>query len=191
MANFSESITPELKQFLESSPLFFVATAPLSADGRVNLSPKGHDTLRVLNPKQVAYLDMTGSGNETAAHITENARLTIMACAFSGRPEIVRLYCKGRVVSRSSSEWSDLLSLFPRHAGTRQIIVGEVESLQTSCGYAVPEMIRTSDRDTLHRWAESKGEEGLVEYRQTRNQRSIDGIPAPVTDPLKVKAGGL
>jgi hypothetical protein len=189
MAKFFESITPELKQFLESSPLFFVATAPLNADGRVNLSPKGHDTFRVLDPNTVAYLDMTGSGNETAAHIMENARLTIMACAFSGRPEIVRLYCNGRVVSRGSSEWKDMLPLFPAHAGTRQIIIGEVESLQTSCGYAVPEMTRTSDRDTLHRWAESKGEEGLVEYRQSRNSRSIDGIPTPPTDPKEVQAG--
>jgi len=182
MAKFLEQITPEIQQFLESAPVFFVATAPLAASGRVNVSPKGHDTFRVLAPNRIAYLDMTGSGNETASHVSENGRLTIMACAFSGKPEIVRIYCSGRAVTRSSAEWKRLISLFPAQPGTRQIIVGDVLSLQTTCGYAVPEMTLRSPRQTLQRWAEGKGEDELVEYRRTKNQKSIDGVIAPATD---------
>jgi hypothetical protein len=182
MAKFIDEITPELKQFLEAAPVFFVATAPLSPSGHVNVSPKGHDTLRVLGPKRVAYLDMTGSGNETASHVAENSRLTIMSCAFSGKPDIVRVYCHAHVVTRSSTEWAEMLALFPEHIGTRQIIVGEVEKLQTSCGYAVPEMTFNRKRDSLHKWAANKGDEGLVQYRREKNRCSIDGVPAPASD---------
>jgi hypothetical protein len=177
-----DSITTDLQRFLESSPVFFVATAPAGTSGHVNLSPKGYDSFRVLNPQRVAYLDMTGSGNETAAHVTENGRLTLMFCAFSGRPQIVRLYCTGRVVVRGSSDWAQLLRLFPKHTGMRQIIVGELDYGQTSCGYAVPEMTLAGNRDQLIRWAEAKGEEGLIAYRQAHNRFSIDGVPAPATD---------
>ncbi len=182
MGEFLQEISTELKQFLEAAPIFFVASAPLSGSGHVNLSPKGHDTLRVLDSRRIAYLDMTGSGNETAAHVAENSRLTIMACAFTGRPRIARIYCRARVVSRNSPEWSTLLALFPAQTGTRQIIVGDVERLMTSCGYAVPEMALTKTRDTLHRWAENKGDGGLVTYRRNKNRRSIDGLEAPPTD---------
>jgi len=177
-----QEITPELRLAIEQAPLFFVATAPNSASGHVNLSPKGHGTLRVLDSRRVAYLDLTGSGNETAAHVTQNGRLTFMVCAFSGRPQILRLFCQGRVVTKTSAEWQELGPLFPSLTGTRQIIVGDVEFLQTSCGYAVPEMSFVVQRDTLVRWAEGKGEAGLVDYRRTRNIESIDGVPAPPTD---------
>jgi hypothetical protein len=179
-----DSITPDLQHFLESSPMFFVATAPAETSGHVNLSPKGYDSFRVLNPRSVAYLDLTGSGNETAAHVTENRRLTLMFCAFSGRPQVVRLYCDGRVVVRGSNEWAQLFPLFPNLSGVRQIIVGELDYALTSCGYAVPQMTLASERDQLLRWAESKGEEGLIEYRRTRNSVSLDGLPAPPTDAL-------
>jgi hypothetical protein len=182
VADRVDEITPELQRFLENSPVFFVATAPLASSGHVNLSPKGHDTFRVLNSRRVAYLDMTGSGNETAAHVTENSRLTIMACSFSGRPQIVRLYCRGRVVSRNSPEGVELLTRFPNQFGTRQIIVGDVEFLNTSCGYAVPEMTLLGARETLRNWAASKGEDGLATYRRKKNRESIDGVPAPPTD---------
>ncbi|HEX5081984.1 MAG TPA: pyridoxamine 5'-phosphate oxidase family protein [Blastocatellia bacterium] len=175
-------ITPELQNFIEEQSVFFVASAPLSANGHVNISPKGLDTFRVIGPRQVAYLDLTGSGNETAAHVMENERLTIMFCAFFGRPQIVRLYCRARVVVRGGQEWSSLIERFPSHPGQRQVIVGDVEFVQTSCGYAVPEMKFVSPRETLTRWADAKGDEGLVEYRRMHNRMSIDALEAPVTD---------
>lgn len=182
MAKQMDEITPELRTFIEAQPVFFVGSAPLSSDGHVNVSPKGLDTFRVLGPRRVAYLDLTGSGNETAAHVTENARLTVMFCAFSGPPRILRLYCRGRAVTRGSAEWPAFATELPSHAGTRQIIVGEVELVQTSCGYAVPEMTLAAQRETLQRWAEARGADGLVSYRRTRNRESIDGIKAPPTD---------
>jgi hypothetical protein len=175
-------ITTELQSFIEEQSLFFVGSAPLSANGHVNVSPKGLDTFRVLGPRRVAYLDLTGSGNETAAHVMENERLTIMFCAFSGPPKIVRLYCRATVVVRGSQEWPSLIEQFPSHSGPRQVIVGEVEFVQTSCGYAVPEMKLVSQRKTLTRWAEVKGDEGLVEYRRTHNRVSLDALETPVTD---------
>lgn len=181
---FSE-ITPELQNFIEKQSLFFVGSAPLTAKGRVNVSPKGLDTFRVLGPRQIAYLDLTGSGNETAAHLMENERLTIMFCAFSGPPQILRLYCRARVVTRGSREWPGLIERFPSHPGRRQVIVGDVEFVQTSCGYAVPEMKFVSQRETLTRSAEAKGEETLAEYRRTRNRVSLDGLEAPITDPTE------
>lgn len=179
-----DSITPDLQEFLEEQPVFFVATAPLTADGHVNLSPKGLDTFRVVGPREVIYLDLTGSGNETAAHVTENGRLTFMFCAFQGRPRIVRLYCRGRVITRESAEWHEAIGKFPAFPGIRQIIVGEVEFAQSSCGYGVPEMEMVAERDHLPKLAETKGDDGMIEYRRTRNAVSIDGIPAPETDPI-------
>ncbi|HEX5000034.1 MAG TPA: pyridoxamine 5'-phosphate oxidase family protein [Terriglobia bacterium] len=182
MGQVMNEITPELREMIAAAPLFFVATAPLSAEGHVNVSPKGHDTLRVLDSRRIAYLDLTGSGNETAAHVAENTRMTVMICAFSGKPRIVRLYCKGRVIHRTSAEWRELAPLFPVLAGARQILVGDIEFVQTSCGFAVPEMAVVKEREALIRWAEGKGEDGLVDYRRARNRTSIDGIPAPPTD---------
>jgi len=175
-------ITPELQSFIEEQSLFFDGTAPLSANGHVNVSPKGLDTFRVLGPRRVAHLDLTGSGNETAAHVMENERLTIMFCAFSGPPKIVRLYCRARVVARGSQEWPSLIERFPSHSGRRQVIVGNVEFVQTSCGYAAPEMKLVSQRKTLTRWAEVNGDQGLVEYRRTHNRVSLDALETPVTD---------
>jgi len=177
-----DEITPELRHFIEQQPVYFVGTAPLACAGHVNVSPKGLDTFRVLSPRKIAYLDLTGSGNETAAHVTENGRLTVMFCAFSGRPQIVRVYCRGSAVTRGSREWTTVLAQFPQQAGVRQVIVGEVEFVQTSCGYAVPEMALVGERDTLRRWTEAKGEEELVTYRRAHNSASIDGLTAPATD---------
>ena len=179
MGKVVEQITDELRVFIERQPLFFVASAPLAAEGHVNLSPKGLDSLRVLGPRRVAYLDLTGSGNETAAHLAENGRITLMFCAFQGPPNIVRLYGAGRVVLPGDAEWDVLRPRFPEHPGARQIIVVEVERVQTSCGFAVPRMEMVGERDTLHRWARNKGVAKLAEYRQEKNARSIDGLPAP------------
>ncbi len=178
-----DEITPELQHFMEAQHVFFVGSAPRVSEGHVNVSPKGLDTFRVLGPKQVVYLDLTGSGNETAAHLTENERLTVMFCAFSGAPRILRLYCHGRVVTREGIEWSGLAAQFSSHVGVRQFIVGELEYVQTSCGYAVPELTFAGERETLTRWGENKGEQGLATYRRTHNAESIDGLPAPPTDP--------
>lgn len=167
---------------IEEQAVFFVAGSPLSANGHVNVSTKGLDAFRVLGFRHVAYLDLTGSGNETAAHITENERLTMMFCAFSGRPQLVRLYCRARVVVRGSAEWPSLIEQFPNHLGSRQVIVGDVEFVQTSCGYAVPEKKFVSHRETPTKWAEVKGDEGLVKYRRGHNRVSLNALEAPATD---------
>lgn len=179
MAKVLECITPELKAFIEAQHVFFVASAPLSEDGHVNLSPKGLDCLRVLSSSRVAYLDLTGSGNETAAHLHENGRITFMFCAFTGAPRILRLYGTGEVVLPGTAEWAELAGLFPVYPGMRQIITAEISRVQTSCGFAVPLMEYTQQRDTLSRWAEAKGDD-LPSYRQQKNATSIDGLPAPL-----------
>lgn len=180
MAKLSDGITPELKAFIEEQPLFFVASAPLSIDGHVNLSPKGVEGLRVLSPARVVYLDLTGSGNETSAHLDENGRITFMFCAFSGRPRILRLYGKGRVILPGAPEWDELIGHFGDHPGIRQIITADIERVQTSCGFGVPLMETLGQRDMLIQWAERKGE-SLPAYREKHNATSIDGLPARLT----------
>ena len=180
MGKVFDSITPELQAFIEAQPVFFTASAPLAGTGHVNVSPKGLDSLRVISPTRVAYLDLTGSGNETAAHLTENARITFMFCAFTGAPRIVRLYGNGSVILPGTSAWAELADRFPSHPGSRQIIAAEITRVQTSCGYGVPLMDYAGQRDTLLRWAEAKGE-ALSLYRQEKNTRSIDGLAAPST----------
>jgi hypothetical protein len=138
MAKFYESLNEDLTHFIEKQHIFFVASAPLSAEGHVNLSPKGHDCLRILSPNRAAYLDLTGSGNETSAHVRENGRLTFMFCAFDGPPRILRLFGKGHAVLPQDAEWDELSPLFPSILGTRQIMVIDIQVVQTSCGYAVP-----------------------------------------------------
>ncbi|WP_028608506.1 pyridoxamine 5'-phosphate oxidase family protein [Paenibacillus harenae] len=175
-----ESILPQHEDFIRQQHLFFVGSAPLSAEGHINLSPKGHDALRILSPNRVAYLDMTGSGNETSAHIDENGRITVMFCAFEGLPNILRLYGTGSVVLPGSPEWEALYPLFDPLPGARQIIDVAVHKVQTSCGYAVPFMTYAGERDTLKRWAVQKGEDGLKAYWQEKNKRTIDGMPTPL-----------
>ena len=179
MGKVLSEITPELQAFIEAQPLFFVASAPIAGDGHVNLSPKGLDCLRILSPARVAYHDMTGSGNETAAHLTENGRITLMFCAFAGSPRILRLYGKGTVEVAGSHGWNDLIGHFDLRPGARQIIAADITRVQTSCGFGVPMMDYVRQRETLARWAESKGDD-LPVYRQRKNATSIDGLPAPV-----------
>jgi hypothetical protein len=179
MAKIFDAITPELASFIEEQSLFFVGTAPLSSAGHVNLSPKGLDTLRILSPDRVAYLDLTGSGNETAAHLLENGRITFMFCSFGRFPKILRLYGRGRAVLPGGAEWPAYAELFPQLPGARQIIVADLEFMQTSCGHGVPVMELVEERDLLNRWAEAKGSAGLRAYRLEKNARSIDGLPAP------------
>jgi hypothetical protein len=172
-------ITDELRDFIERQQMFFVATAPLAADGAVNVSPKGMDSLRVLGPRRVAYLDLTGSGNETSAHLLENGRLTMMFCAFAGPPRILRLYGTGATVLPESTEWTTLYPAFTAHPGARQIIILDVERVQTSCGFAVPRYEYVSQRTTLDRWTAAKGDD-IEDYRREKNARSIDGLPSPL-----------
>lgn len=174
------AMLPEHKEFIRKQHLFFVGSAPLSGGGHVNLSPKGHDSLRILSDNRVAYLDLTGSGNETSAHVQENGRITVMFCAFEGPPNILRLYGKGNVVLPGSSEWESMYPLFTPLPGGRQIISIEVHLVQTSCGYAIPFMTYEEERETLQRWSVQKGEEGLKQYRLEKNAQSIDGLPTPL-----------
>jgi hypothetical protein len=175
MAKFYDRLTPELQDFIASQHIFFVATAP--HHGRVNLSPKGMDALRVVSESEIAYLDLTGSGNETAAHLLENGRITVMLCSFTEKPLILRLYGQGVAIRPRDGQWQEYLSLFPAIAGTRQIVRVKVESVQTSCGFAVPFYEFSGDRQVLKEWAEKKGEEGVYEYWEKNNQHSIDGLP--------------
>ena len=180
MARFYEAIADELAEFIRRQHVFFVASAPLAASGRVNISPKGMDTFRILSPARVAYLDLTGSGNETSAHLSENGRITFMFCAFEGKPMILRVYGRGRTVLPGDAEWGQLKSLFPELAGTRQIIVADVTQVQTSCGYAVPFMDFNEERDQLVKWCQTKGPEKIETYWREKNVRSIDGLPTPL-----------
>ena len=180
MAKFFDKIDDKIRKFIGEQKMFFTASAP--ASGRINLSPKGIDSFRVLDENTVCYLDLTGSGNETAAHIAENGRVTIMFCSFSGAPLILRLYGKGEVVHQSSEKWNDLAVNFEKFAGTRQIIVLHVESLQTSCGFGIPLYEYQEDRSTLIDWAENKGEKGINSYWREKNQTSIDGLPTGIFD---------
>jgi hypothetical protein len=177
MGKLHDSIKPAHKEFIENQHIFFVATAPLSADGRVNLSPKGLDCFRVLSEHQVAYMDLISSGNETSAHTLENGRITIMFCSFEGAPNILRLYGKGFAVLRDSGKWEEYASHFKIYPSTRQIIVANIDLVQTSCGFGVPLYEFTGDRDIHFEWAEKKGKDGLYEYVQEKNLKSLDGLP--------------
>jgi len=175
MARFYPALEDRHRDFIAAQKLFFTATAP--ADGRINLSPKGMDSLRVLNPKRVAYLDLTGSGNETAAHLRHDGRMTVMFCSFDAEPLILRLYGRGQTVRRQDAAWAELRRHFPALPGERQLIVLDIDSVQTSCGYAVPLFDYRGERDTLARWAEKKGPTGLLDYWREKNTVSIDGLP--------------
>jgi hypothetical protein len=157
--------------------VFFVATVPNSADGHINCSPKGGDCFRVLGPLEAAYLDYTGSGVETVAHLRENGRIVLMFCAFSGKPNIVRLHGQGEVITPDHADWESVYPLFPHNPGARAVIRVRVDRVSSSCGFSVPLMEYKADRDILDKWAQSKGEEALVEYRSDKNAHSIDGLP--------------
>lgn len=175
MAQFYDSISEKQQAFIAAQKMFFVATAP--ENGRINLSPKGLDSFRVLDGNRVAFMNRTGSGNETAAHLVENGRITIMFCAFEGQPLIMRLYGQGKSIHRRDAAWDEYAPLFPENVGNRNIILVEVEAVQTSCGFAVPLYDYQGDRDLLDAWADKRGAEGLEKYWAEKNQTSIDGLP--------------
>ena len=175
MARFYPALEDKHRDFIAAQKIFFTASG--TATSRLNLSPKGMDSLRVLSPGRVAYLDLTGSGNETAAHLRHDGRLTLMWTSFDADPLILRLYGRGRAVRRQDADWAELRAHFPALPGERQLIVLDIDSVQTSCGYAVPMYAYRGERETLARWAEKKGPVGLLDYWREKNQVSIDGLP--------------
>lgn len=178
MGQHATALTTEQVRFIGEQKLFFVGTA--TADSRVNVSPKGMDSLRVLGDTRVVWLNLTGSGNETAAHVQQLPRMTLLFCAFEGKPSILRLYGTARVIQAGEPGWSELFPLFDPLPGARQIFDLRVELVQTSCGMAVPRYTYRGDRQDLSRWAARKGKEGLARYWKTKNRRSLDGLPAPI-----------
>jgi hypothetical protein len=184
MGKVHEAIDGRLRDFIERQQVFFVATAPLDAAGHVNLSPRGvPGTFAVLDAHTFAWLDLTGSGSETIAHLRENGRVTVMFCAFDGPPTIVRLHGRGRIVTPYDEEFGDLVGHFDEQPGTRAVIVVEVERVSDSCGYGVPLMSFEGHRDLLGPYFERKGADGSAAYRVQKNRTSLDGLPAYDFDP--------
>lgn len=179
MGKVHDAIGPRLRAFIEAQPLFFVATAPLSDQGRVNVSPKGLiDSFVVIDEHTVAYLDMTASGAETIAHVRENGRITVMFCSFAREPNVVRLHGRGRVVGLYDDEWDEWAARFPPNPAARAVIVVDVERVSDSCGYALPLLTLESERDILTPNMERRGADGRIAYRREKNAVSIDGLPA-------------
>ncbi len=177
MGKLQNKISLANMEFIEKQHIFFVATAPLSRDGRVNVSPKGLDCFRVLSDNKVAYMDLLSSGNETSAHTLENGRITIMFCSFEGKPLILRLYGKGHTVLRDTEEWEKYAPLFKIYRSTRQIIIADIDMVQTSCGFGVPEYDFKRDRDAHFKWADNKSDENFAYYMEHNNSKSLDGLP--------------
>jgi len=184
MGKVLDAVDDSIAEFIAAQKVFFVATAPLDAEGFLNLSPKGLPTFAQLGPREVAYLDLTGSGAETIAHLRENGRIILLFAAFEGPPNIVRLYGRGRVISRSDPSFAALVARFPPREGVRSVIVVDVQRVSTSCGYAVPIMRFEAERETLDKWAANKGPDGLATYRGQKNRLSIAGLPALGDDEL-------
>lgn len=181
MGKLHDSIKPAHKEFIEQQHIFFVSTAPLSANGRVNLSPKGLNCFKVLSESKVGYMDLISSGNETSAHTLENGRITIMFCSFEGAPNILRLYGKGFTVLPGTPEWEHYAPQFTIYPSTRQLIIADIDLVQTSCGFGVPLYEYTGERDIHFEWAEKKGADGLQEYVKEKNWVSLDGLPTNIS----------
>ncbi|MBI2711035.1 MAG: pyridoxamine 5'-phosphate oxidase family protein [Actinobacteria bacterium] len=178
MAKELPALPDHLIDWVLAQPVFFVATAPSGSGGHVNVSPKGLDCLRVLGPTRVAYLDLTGSGAETIAHLRDNGRITLMWCAFEGAPRILRFAGRGEAVAVGDPRFAELTARFPDHPGARSVVVVDADRIATSCGYAVPLMRLEGERDDLVRWAEHRGRDGLERYWADKNAASIDGLAA-------------
>ena len=176
MGKVYDRLDDKLAGFIGRQHMFFVGTAPDSPDGHLNVSPKGLDTFRILGPNTVAYLDLTGSCIETVAHLKQNGRITILFCAFEGRPLILRLHGRGRVIEPSDPEWDSLISHFPDYPGIRSVIEVDLDRIADSCGYAVPLYEYKGERSQLIAYAERKGPEGMAQYKAGKNRASIDGM---------------
>lgn len=178
MGKVYDAIDERLAEWIRAQRVFFVATAPRADDGLLNCSPRGLESLAVLGPREVAWLDLTGSGVETIAHLRENGRIVLMFCAFEGPPRIVRLHGRGHVVEPGDAEFAGLRARFGEHDGVRAVIRIECRRISDSCGYGVPRMAYQGERDQLAAWARRKGPEGLRAYRAEKNARSLDALPA-------------
>jgi hypothetical protein len=174
------SILPNHEEFIKKQHIFFVGSAPLSHDGHVNISPKGHDVFRIFSPNEVAFLDLTGSGNETSAHLIDNGRITFMFIAFEGSPMILRLYGSGEVILPETPKWDEYIQHFDLLPGARQIIMAKIHTVKTSCGFSVPYYSYSGERETLQKWASNKSDQELLEYRRKNNSKSMDGIVTPL-----------
>ncbi|UBM59270.1 pyridoxamine 5'-phosphate oxidase family protein [Marinilongibacter aquaticus] len=179
MAKKFDQISDDLQNFIAKQKIFFVGTA--MADGHVNVSPKGTDSLRVLDSNRIVWRNLTGSGNETAVHLEHINRITLMWCAFEGKPLILRCYGTAKVYHENDAAFDELNALFSAHTGARQIFDVQVDLVQTSCGYAVPFMDYKEDRDVLDKWAAHKGREGIREYWEEKNSYSLDGKASGIT----------
>ena len=177
MGKVFDGIDASLQVWIEAQPMWFVATAPLAAGGHVNCSPRGHDSFSVLGPHRVAWVDYTGSGVETIAHLRENGRVTLMWCSYDKRPRIVRLHGRGAVALAGDAAYEEVVALHPAHPSTRAVVVVDVDRVSDSCGYGVPLMDLVGERDLLRIGAEKRGPAGLAAYRAERNAVSLDGLP--------------
>jgi hypothetical protein len=179
MAEQFSSLSNELTAWIDEQHVFFVGTA--AASGQVNVSPKGQDSLRVLSPTEILWLNLTGSGNETAAHILDTNRMTLMWCAFAGPPRILRVYGTAYAIHPRDDAWGSCVDAIPAPVGARQYFKLAIDLVQTSCGYAVPLMDHVSDREVLTRWSEKRGADGIRAYWKDKNQKSIDGLSTAIT----------
>lgn len=182
---FPELADPLIK-FIEEQKIYFVATA--ATEGKVNLSPKGHDSLKVTGPNELIWMNLTGSGNETAAHLSDTNRMTIMWCAFDGPPRILRVYGSAETIHPRDAEWDACAKHIPSQVGSRQYYKMKIDLVQTSCGYAVPLYEYASERDVLRDWADKKGRTGVEDYWEEKNTTNIDGLPTGVLGYLRMKS---
>ena len=178
-----QEIDERMQRWIDRQRMFFVSTAPLADDGRINCSPKGLDGLRVLGPRQIAYADTGGSGIETVAHLKENGRIVIMLCAFDGPPKIFRFYGHGRSVEPNDADFERLVPMFPKMPALRNFIIVDIDCIRDACGYGVPLYDFKSDRESLKNWCENQTEDELLAYRIEKNDQSLDGLPGLYIDP--------
>lgn len=180
MARRYPELSDELIRFIEHQKIFFVGTA--ANDGTINVSPKGFDSLRVLSPNRIVWLNITGSGNETAAHLAQNSRMTLMFCAFDDSPKILRLYGKATAIHRRDPEWDAMEKLFTPHPTARQYVDFQFDLVQTSCGFGVPFYDFKEERDNMPKWIAAKGKEPIENYWREKNTVSLDGLPTHILD---------
>lgn len=181
MADKFTELSPKHTAFITEQHLFFVATA--SSDGRINLSPKGMDTLKIINPTRVIWLNLTGSGNETSVHVQEDGRMTIMFCSFDKNPLILRLYGTAKVIHSHDDEWEEMQQHFDSFTGSRQVFILDIDLVMTSCGFGIPFYEYSGERDTLTTWADKRGREGIETYWEEKNQISLDGKETKILKP--------
>ncbi|MBC7374565.1 MAG: pyridoxamine 5'-phosphate oxidase family protein [Frankiales bacterium] len=184
MGKVFDGIDSVLAAWIDAQPMWFVATAPLAGDGHVNLSPRGHDSLSVLDPRRLAWVDYTGSGVETIAHLRENGRVTLMWCSYAARPRIVRVHGRGSVAVPGTGLFDEVVARHPEHPSTRAVIVVDVERDSDSCGYGVPVMDFVGERDLMRLSADKRGPDGLAAYRAEHNETSLDGLPGLPPSPV-------